>query len=570
MNEKDVMTTKSNIPLGQLLVDQGVITPEQLQTALHKQEETGEMLGVVLLELGFVSEEEVFMPVLAGQYAVDYIPLKDREIAKDVIAQVPPKFASYYKIMPVESENNVVTIATTQPLDITKMDEIALVVNAKIKPVLSGEKEILEAIRKYYGVGAETIEQMMGDVLPGESLQSMENLDESDSEASISKFLNQILLEAYRERATDIHIEPFEDELQIRYRVDGVLRDAKVPSNIIHFKDAINSRIKILSNLNIAEKRKPQDGRFKVKVSGLDLDLRVSFLPTPYGESVVMRLLSSAKLISLKDLGLPQKEHDILDGLIAKPNGIIFITGPTGSGKTTTLYSCLSKINTEDKKVITIEDPIEYQLKGITQIQINPGVGLNFAQGLRSMLRHDPDIMMVGEVRDIETAEISIQVALTGHLVFSTLHTNDAASGVTRLIDMGVEPYLITSTVECFVAQRLVRVLCPQCKTKAAVEEKIVEDIGDEVDLEAVNEVYEAKGCQACNFNGYSGRQGIYEFLLMTDPIRQLIMDRATAGKIKEAAVAGGMKTLAQSGWEKVKQGVTTPQEVIRVTKEEE
>lgn len=410
----------------------------------------------------------------------------------------------------------------------------------------------------------------MDTVQPVDVNETIDHIDETDSDASISKFLNQILFEAYQDRATDIHIEPFEDELQIRYRVDGVLMDAKVPSNIKHFKDSINSRIKILSNLNIAEKRMPQDGRFKVRVQGVDIDLRVSFLPTPFGESVVLRVLNSSSLYSFDQLGLNEKERAYLENLIVKPHGIIFLTGPTGSGKTTTLYSCLSRVNTEEKKIITIEDPIEYQLKGITQIQINPKVGLTFAHGLRSMLRHDPDIMMIGEVRDIETAEIAIQVALTGHLIFSTLHTNDAAGGVARLIDMGVEPYLITSTVECFIAQRLIRLCCPKCKKASAMTPEVIKDFEGDVEVDQSLTIYQAEGCEACNFTGYSGREGIYEFLLMTDSIRELIMQRATANQIKDKAMSEGMRTLRQSGWEKVKAGLTTPQEVIRVTQEED
>lgn len=562
------MDIKSKIPIGQLLVERGIISQEQLDIALAKQKQTGEMLGIVLLELGFVDEETVFLPVLAGQMGSDYINLKEAEISKQAIAKLPAKFATYYKVMPVEIQDGALVLATAQPYDVHVLDEVGMMVDLKLQPVLASEKDILEAIRKYYGVGAETIEKMMGSVIAAGADDVIDNIDEQDSDASISKFLNQILIEAYRDRATDIHIEPFENELQIRYRIDGILRDAKVPANIRHFKDALNSRIKILSNLNIAEKRKPQDGRFKVRVKGIDIDLRVSFLPTPYGESVVLRVLNSTKLLSLADLGMEGKERAILEEMIKKPHGIIFLTGPTGSGKTTTLYACLSKINTEDKKVITIEDPIEYQLKGITQIQINPGVGLTFAQGLRSMLRHDPDIMMVGEVRDIETAEISIQVALTGHLIFSTLHTNDAASGVTRLLDMGVEPYLITSTVECFIAQRLVRILCGQCKSQV----EVTLDMAKECDhqLEIGTKIYVAKGCEQCNFSGYTGREGIYEFLVMNDEIRKLIMARATAGDLKAAAVNKGMRTLTESGWEKVRRGLTTPQEVLRVTKEEE
>lgn len=565
------MENQSRFPLGKLLIEKGIIAPEQLDAALKKQRETGGLLGAILLELGFVDEETVFLPTIAGQLGIDFIRLKDMEIPPEAIGKIPPKFASHYKIMPVKLENDTLTFATTQPLNTQIQDEVGLIVDTKLKAVLSSEKDILEAIRRYYGVGAETIEQIMDTVgVAARPREEISNIEDIDSEASIGKFLNQILLEAYKDSATDIHIEPFEDQLQVRYRIDGVLYDAKVPANIKHFKDSINSRIKILSNLNIAEKRMPQDGRFKVRVGEIDLDLRVSFLPTPYGESVVLRLLNTARLYDFNELGLTAREQDILEGLIRRPHGILFLTGPTGSGKTTTLYACLSRLNTEDQKIITIEDPVEYQLKGITQVQINPQIGLTFARGLRSMLRHDPDMMMVGEVRDMETAEIAIQVALTGHLIFSTLHTNDAASGVTRLLDMGVEPYLITSTVEGFIAQRLVRILCPKCKQAASLTPAMIKDFGAGLEREAVDAViYESKGCETCHFTGFSGREAIYEFLVMNEGIRRLIMERGTAGQIKEKAVGYGMKTLRQAGWEKVKKGGTTLQEVIRVTQQE-
>ena len=562
--------TKSKFSLGQLLIERQIITRKQLDDALQEQKKTGELLGATLLHMGFIDEETVFIPLLAGQFGVEHINLGEMDIPREVISKVPAKIASHYKIMPFALEGDVLLVATNHPVDVHMLDEIGLVVKDPMKTALASEKDIVEAIRKYYGVGAETIEKMMDSVDPiGQEVGTVDEIDELGSDASISRFLNQILFEAYKDRATDIHIEPFEGELHIRYRIDGILHDAKVPANIKHFKDAISSRIKILSNLNIAEKRMPQDGRFKVRVENVDIDLRVSFLPTPYGESVVMRILSSSTLFALNELGLPQEALALLEALIRKPHGIIFLTGPTGSGKTTTLYSCLNQVNTEDVKIITIEDPIEYQLKGIIQIQVNPKVGLTFAQGLRSMLRHDPDIMMVGEVRDMETAEIAIQVALTGHLVFSTLHTNDAASGVARLLDMGVEPYLITSTVECLIAQRLVRILCPKCKQPMQIDEEAIENYSDQLKGAEGLTIYEAKGCEKCQQTGYIGREAIYELLVFNDEIRQLIINRATANDIKNEAIRNGMKTLNQAGWEKVAKGVTSPQEVLRITKEE-
>jgi type II secretory ATPase GspE/PulE/Tfp pilus assembly ATPase PilB-like protein len=478
-------------------------------------------------------------------------------IERNVLDKVPANVALRYKIIPINFESNLLTIASSRPEDVSVRDGVSLIVAEQLKFVLATENEILEKIRFCYGLGAETIESMMKTVdVSVSQRQSTENLDDIASDASVTKFVNQILLEAYRDRATDIHFEPYENELVIRYRIDGILYDAKVPSEIKHFKDAINSRIKIMANLNITEKRLPQDGRFSVTVNNINLDLRVSFLPTPYGESVEVRLLNSNKLYSMEELGLSTQNLQTLDHLIYKPHGIIFLTGPTGSGKTTTLYSCLSKVNTMDKKIVTIEDPIEYRLRGVTQIQTNSAIGLTFAAGLRSVLRHDPDIMMIGEVRDLETAEIAIQVSLTGHLVFSTLHTNDAISGVTRLIDMGIEPYLITDSVECFIAQRLIRLICPHCKEKA--KQRIRDTM-----------VYEGKGCPHCKSTGYFGREAIYEFFVLNDEIREMIVSKATAAQLKDKAISNGMSTLFQEGWRKAEQGLTTANEILRVTQED-
>ncbi len=563
------MKPRSTALLGQLLVDNKIITSEQLEIALKKQKETGDPLGITLLKLGFVDEENYVLPIVANQMGVSYVNLNQMEIAKEVINKIPAKIAIYYKLIPIDYSDGILTIATTKPLDINIIDGVSLVVSDKIRTVLASEKEVIENIRTYYGVGAETIDQMMETAQIKPTPEKEEDIAEIDSEATIAKFLNQVFIEAYESRATDIHIEPYENELKIRYRIDGVLSDTQLPANINHFRDFINARIKIMSNLNIAEKRLPQDGRFKVKIGDINLDLRVSFLPTQFGESVVIRLLRSSSLYNLKDLGLSPEDLKRLDGLLSKPHGIIFVTGPTGSGKTTTLYACLSHINKADNKIITIEDPIEYQLKGIMQIQIHPEIGLTFARGLRSMLRHDPDVMMVGEVRDVETARTAVQIAMTGHLIFSTLHTNDAASGVTRLIDMGIDPYLVTSSVECFIAQRLVRLLCPKCKTPGKFSEDVVKDFGLDPQIERNITIYEGTGCKACNFSGYYGREGIYEFLVLNDEIREMIMHRSSSTQIKNKATSLGMTTLLQSGWEKVKLGLTSASEVIRVTKED-
>lgn len=565
------MNVKSGVRLGQLLIKKGIITSQQLEVALKEQEKTQELLGLTLLRLGFVDEEKVYLPILAQQLGLDFVDLKERKIAPEAIQQIPAKFVYHYKTIPVAYDGETLTIALSKPFDIHILDGVALIVKAKIKSVLASEKDIMEAVRKYYGLGAETIEKIMDtvDVRKKTEVSVAENIEEIGSEASVGTFVNQIFLEAYKDRATDIHIEPFEDELSVRYRIDGLLYDAKVPGDIKYFKDSIISRIKIMSNLDIAERRLPQDGRFKLKVRDIDLDLRVSFLPTPYGESVVIRILNAAKLYSLIELGLSTHDFKILGELLKKPHGIIFVTGPTGSGKTTTLYSCLSCIKSTEKKIITIEDPIEYQLHGITQMQINPHIGLSFSAGLRSMLRHDPDIMMVGEVRDSETAKIAVQIALTGHLIFSTLHTNDAASGINRLLDMGADPYLVSSSVECFIAQRLVRQICSKCKAPVELKEDIIKEF-DEHGHEDYNfEIFEGKGCEYCKFTGYHGRQAIFEILVLNAEIRDMILRCVSATQIKNKAIESGMKTLRQDGWEKVKNGVTTPSEVIRVTQEE-
>lgn len=556
--------------LGEMLLQKNIITSPQLEIALKEQKKTGDFLSIALIKLGFATEEEMW-PILAEQLEIEYVKLKEISIEPDAIKKVPAKLVSHYKLMPIKLTSDTLIIALNNPLDIHTLDEVSLLLGMKVKAVLAGEKDILEAIRKYYGVGAETIQQIMDTEGVSEKRGAkVEDIEDLATDASIGKFVNQILLEAYKDRATDIHIEPYEDELKIRYRIDGLLYDAKVPETIKHFKSAINSRVKIMAGLNIAEKRLPQDGRIKVRVGDIDLDLRVSFLPTPFGESVVIRILSSSLLYSLPELGLSQDDLKILDNLIKKPHGIVFVTGPTGSGKTTTLYACLCKINKPETKIITIEDPIEYQLNGITQIQVYPRIGLTFAQGLRSMLRHDPDVMMVGEVRDFETAEITIRVALTGHLVFSTLHTNDAASAITRLLDMGIEPYLVSSSVECFIAQRLVRLICPECKSQVPAKQEMVKgfDLGN-LDLSKLV-IFEGKGCESCKFTGYKGRTAIYEFLVMNDAMREMVLERLPANQIQKKAISFGMKTLRQDGWEKVLKGMTTISEVIRVTQEED
>lgn len=557
--------------IGQMLINKGLITSEQLEIGLREQKRHGGYIGENLIKRGFIKEED-FYPVLSEQLGIDFIRPNEIIVSPDVINAVPANYASHYKFIPIRLEGTVLTIGVTDPLDIQTMDDIKLVLGRDIRPVLATKTDILESIKKYYGIGAETIERIISKTEKEETsaiqLDKTQKIDEMAEDASIIKFVNQILLEAYRDNATDIHIEPYEDELKVRYRIDGILYDATIPPTIKHFQSAIVSRIKIMSSMNIAERRLPQDGRIKVKVGGDELDLRVSVLPTPHGESVDIRLLSTAMLYSLESLGLFDEDLRLIEEMIQRPHGIIFVTGPTGSGKTTTLYACLNKINSKEKKILTIEDPIEYQLKGITQIQVQPKIGLTFATGLRSMLRHDPDIMMVGEVRDYETAEIAIRVSLTGHLVFSTLHTNDAAGGITRLLDMGVEPYLGSSSIECFVAQRLVRLTCDRCRVEKRSYEGLAKEFGVDPDEAKGIQLYEGKGCEECKFTGYKGRTAIYEILVMNEVIRSMILKRASADQIRKKAISMGMRTLRDNGWTKIKMGLTTPSEVLRVTEE--
>ena len=571
------MAKKFDTILSRALVNKGLIKETALEAILKEIAVSGETLASALLKQG-VTNEETVLNIFAEKLEIPYINLKESTIDKEVIDKVPVKFAGYYKCMPLKIKDKVLTIASSYPLDVKIHDEISMSLEHELEVVLALESDISEAIKKHYGVGAETIEGILSQT-PKERTDAKELLEEKvedieklAQESSVIKLVNQIILDAYKKRATDIHIEPYRNKMKLRYRIDGVLYSAPVPVEIKNFLSPILSRIKIMSNLNIVERRLPQDGRAKVKTQEQTIDLRISFIPTAYGESVVIRILPMKRLFSLERLGLLPSDLKIFEDLMTRPHGIIFVSGPTGSGKTTTLYTCLSKINTDKRKIVTIEDPIEYEMEGITQIQVMPGIGLDFARGLRSMLRHDPDVMMVGEVRDSETAEIAIRVALTGHLVFSTLHTNDAASGIIRLIDIGVEPYLVASSVEAFIAQRLVRVICPNCKEQDRTEmPEVRSQIAEGLRMNSQDEVkiYRGKGCQKCNFTGFYGRTAIYEILFMDEVIKDLILKRATSEQIKKAAMLRGMRSLRQDGWQKVISGLTTPDEVMKVAQAE-
>jgi type II secretion system protein E len=559
------MATGQKPLIGEFLVEQGLLSAAQLQEALQEQARTGEPLGSILVRRGIVTEQAM-MTILAEQLSLPYAALAGATIQPEALAKVPAAIATRYQLMPIELAGNRLKIATADPLNVQTLDELRLLLGCEVVPVLASVREIQTAIQRHYGIGASAVERLLDTgVHEAVRVSTAEDLTAKADEASVISFVNQLILSAVKERATDLHVEPYDQVLRIRQRIDGIMYEMPVPADLMKLHPAIVSRIKVMAQLDIAERRLPQDGRIKVRLEGQELDLRISILPSSYGESVVVRILSSKMLFSLEQLGLGADHLPTLLDLIQKPHGIIFVTGPTGSGKSTTLYACLQKLNAPNVKILTIEDPIEYQLQGITQLQVHPKIGFSFAQGLRSMLRHDPDIMMVGEVRDPETAEITIRSALTGHLVFSTLHTNDAAGGVTRLLDMGIEPFLVASSVLCFIAQRLVRVVCGTCREERPAPIALREQFALAGTLPAA--LHYGRGCAACKGTGYKGRTAIYEFLAVTEAVQQLILARASSHEIARAAIASGqMRTLRQDGWQKIVQGITTPEEVLRVT----
>jgi type II secretory ATPase GspE/PulE/Tfp pilus assembly ATPase PilB-like protein len=556
------------------LIAKGLLTNTELDPLLREVEDTGAELLHAVVKHKLLSEK-ASLEALAEVLKLGFVDLKEATVDRSVLEKIPAKIASYYHFLPLEINDKILRLAVSSPLDIKIQDEIRAQLGYDISYVLALESDISEALKKYYGLAADTLEKISSQA-PQDSASSrmgfqekIEDIAKLADDASVIRLVNQIIVEGWRKRATDIHIEPYRQEVTLRYRIDGILYEANAGPEIKNFFNAIISRFKIMSNLNIVERRLPQDGRAIVKVQDQTLDLRISTIPTPFGESIVVRILPTQMLFSLERLGLSKKDMLVFEGLIQKPHGIVFVTGPTGSGKTTTLYTCLSRINTKERKIITIEDPIEYEIGGVTQIQVQPEIGLDFARGLRSILRHDPDVIMVGEVRDLETAETAVRVALTGHLVFSTLHTNDAASGIARLLDIGVEPYLLASSVEAFVAQRLVRLLCVECKYEdKAASEELKEMIAKDLKLKSSGEIkiFRSKGCPNCNFSGFFGRTAIYEILLIGDVMKEHIIRKTPATQIKKEAMAKGMRTLRQDGWQKVQSGLTTPEEVMKAT----
>ena len=473
--------------------------------------------------------------------------------------------------MPVALDNGVLQIAVSNPFDTAMLNAVRFDAQSPVRFALAPKAEIEKALKKYYGVGAETIDELGDNDSMELEIAIDKEITEGDQEASVIKFVNQIIWEAFKDRATDIHFEPAEDELRIRNRIDGILHQIPLPPQLKRYQAALISRIKVMSGMNISEKRLPQDGRINVRIKGEEIDIRVSTVPTVYGESVSLRLLLRGKIfMSLDKLGFAPQDEGAIRELILKPHGIILITGPTGSGKSTSLYAMLSGINSIQKRIITIEEPVEYELRGINQIAVRPDIGLTFAVGLRHILRQDPNVIMIGEIRDLETAEIAIRAALTGHLVFSTLHTNDAPSAFTRLIDMGIEPFLVASSIEAIMAQRLVRTICKHCKTEQQVDPIYLKRIGyPEAEIPTAK-FWHGTGCEACRMLGYQGRLAIYELLVVNELLRPLILQRAAATTISAKAIEGGMRTLRIDGWNKVRGGISTIEEVLRVTQIEE
>lgn len=560
--------------LGEMLVEGGWITDQQLEKALTQQKTTGELLGIILVKDKYLSEEQL-LDILSQKFKIPRITREDVEVDPEAVKKVPAKFVFHYKIMPINFEKETNTLTVAQPYFLGSLEDIKVFLGCKVEPVFATEREISDMIDKYYAVGSETVEDIIaaGPKEDSEKIKvtdEVEDIEKLAEDASIVRLVNQIILDANSKRATDIHVEPFRGKTSIRYRIDGMLYDAHIPQNIGNFFQAIVSRIKIMANLNIVERRLPQDGRAVIRIGSEEFDLRISVLPTLEAESIVIRILPTKMLFSLEKLGLEPEELKILEDLLKKPHGIIFVSGPTGSGKTTTLYASLKKIKNMTNKIITLEDPIEYELSGITQVQMFSEIGLTFAKGLRSVLRHDPDIIMIGEVRDFETAELAVRAALTGHLIFSTIHTNSAAGGVSRLIDIGVEPFLLASSAEAFIAQRLIRLICPHCKEEdQSVTDEIKKEIKREIGASRPK-FYKGKGCQNCNFTGFMGRSAIYEILLVNKEMRDLILKRASAEEIKTKAIKTGMRSLRLGGWEKVVEGITSVDEVMRVTQRTE
>lgn len=557
-----------------LLVQGGVLREADMPVLREKLASAGtKPLHLVVLEHGFAREEDL-LPFLGKHLGMEVVDLTKATPAPEAIKVAPSKLVHRKSLLPLSRENGTLTVATADPFDIGSLDEMQTLTGLSIHPVLASPREITRLIKTHFGVGGETVTALVAERATQE-VELLEDIEADDSElakqaqeASVVKLVNEILVEAANERASDIHIEPEEKALRIRYRIDGVLQTQTLPPEVNRFQAAIISRLKIMARLNIAEKRLPQDGRIKMRVQNREIDVRVSIIPMIHGEGIVMRLLDKNRMVfNLANVGMLDDHYKTFRQIIDRPHGIILVTGPTGSGKSTTLYSALNEIKDETTKIITVEDPVEYQQEGISQIQIHHKIGLTFAASLRSILRHDPDVILIGEMRDLETSESAIQASLTGHLVFSTLHTNDAPSAFTRLIEMGIEPFLVSSTVEGVLAQRLVRMICPECRIEYEPHPNdLPMDFPGVTDGKAPTKLWKGRGCRKCHQSGFRGRQGIFELLVTGDSIKELIVQRTNANVIRQHALKAGMVTLRQDGFRKVLAGKTTIEEVARVT----
>jgi general secretion pathway protein E/type IV pilus assembly protein PilB len=549
----------------EILLDKGLLTAQQNEEAQALQKAEGLRLDRALIQLGMLSEKQL-LEVMSEHLHLPMVNLEEIQFEPELLRSLPARVVYRKRLVPVKRFNGTLQVATSDAFDLYSFDEIKLMTGLNIQPVLAPKDEIEKVIKTHYGLGGDTLDEMVGADDGGATGSSVtegsEDLLEMAQEASVIKLVNEIIVEAVNERASDIHIEPFEHSISIRYRIDGVLQEAPVPQQMHRFAAAIISRVKILANMNIAERRVPQDGRIKFQVGGRQIDVRVSVIPMLFGEGVVMRLLDKSNvLFTLQELGMDEAMYEQFKGLIDRPHGIILVTGPTGAGKTTTLYAALNAIVGPGIKVLTVEDPVEYHLAGVNQIPVNHQVGMTFERGLRAILRHDPDVVMIGEIRDLETARAATQAALTGHLVLSTLHTNDSASAPMRLIDMGVEPFLVSSTLIGAMAQRLVRKVCPKCK-----EEYTPEKLPKDYPREVGDKFYRGVGCQWCRNTGYRGRSGVYELMVMNDEIGAKVMERAPSPEVIAASRKAGTRLLREDGWLKVKRGATTIDEVLMCT----
>jgi general secretion pathway protein E/type IV pilus assembly protein PilB len=551
--------------ISQIFLDKGLLTPEQLNEAMALERDEGLRLDRALIQLGFLTERQV-LEVMAEQLHLPLVDLSELSIEPQTLQILPPKIVYRKRLVPISRTENTLNVATSDAFDLYAFDDIRLITGLTIQPVLAPREDIEKIIKTHYGLGGDTLDEMVADddLKANGSVEAGEDLLEMAQEASVIKLVNEIILEAVNERASDIHIEPYEHQMAIRYRIDGVLQEASVPPQMHRFQAAIISRVKILANLNIAERRLPQDGRIKFQVGGRQIDVRVSVIPMLFGEGVVMRLLDKSNvLFTLQELGMDEHTFGLFRGLIERPHGIILVTGPTGAGKTTTLYAALNAIVGPGIKVLTVEDPVEYHLQGVNQIPVHHQVGMTFERGLRAILRHDPDVVMIGEIRDLETARAATQAALTGHLVLSTLHTNDAASAPMRLMDMGVEPFLVCSTLIGSMAQRLVRKVCSKCRVEYEPDRsKLPKDF----QLDSGAKLFHGPGCPHCRNTGFRGRSGLYELMLMTETVSDKIMRRTPSPEVVAAAREAGLRLLREDGWVKVRNGITTPDEVVMCT----